>query len=183
MPTPVDFEFPEYSVLAATRVGKLTLSRPVPRVATATATQKFDSEEQVSASASGGADGGNEDVAVPAPGHNSARVTTDHLAYRYCCQRQCHEPQAHVVGVDHVGSEEADHSPEDDAVGKIDRESHLEETQAEERPISGKDDEVANPLTAVLSPNPPNGVGRAVEQGITGMGKGPSRRIWGGRSQ
>ncbi len=35
----------------------------------------------------------------------------------------------------------------------------------------------------VLSPNPPNGVGRAVEQGITGMGKGPSRRIWGGRSQ
>ncbi len=34
-----------------------------------------------------------------------------------------------------------------------------------------------------LSPNPPNGVGRALEQGITGMERGPTRRIWGGRGR
>ncbi len=34
-----------------------------------------------------------------------------------------------------------------------------------------------------VSPNPPNGVGRALEQGITGMERGPTRRIWGGRGR
>ena len=34
-----------------------------------------------------------------------------------------------------------------------------------------------------LIPNPPNGVGRALEQGITGMERGPTRRIWGGRGR
>ena len=34
-----------------------------------------------------------------------------------------------------------------------------------------------------ISPNPPNGVGRALEQDITGMERRPSRRIWDGRGQ
>ena len=34
-----------------------------------------------------------------------------------------------------------------------------------------------------LSPNPPNGVGRALEQDITGMERRPPRRIWDGRGQ
>ena len=35
----------------------------------------------------------------------------------------------------------------------------------------------------ILSPNPPNGVGRALEQDITGMERRPPRRIWDGRGQ
>ena len=35
----------------------------------------------------------------------------------------------------------------------------------------------------LLSPNPPNGVGRALEQDITGMERRPTRRIWDGRGQ
>ena len=38
-------------------------------------------------------------------------------------------------------------------------------------------DATASWCNVVLNPNPPNGVGRALEQDITGMGKGPSRRI------
>ena len=34
-----------------------------------------------------------------------------------------------------------------------------------------------------FSPNPPNGVGRALEQDITGVERGPPRRIWDGRGQ
>ena len=34
-----------------------------------------------------------------------------------------------------------------------------------------------------LSPNPPNGVGRALEQDTTGMERRPARRIWDGRGQ
>ena len=36
---------------------------------------------------------------------------------------------------------------------------------------------------AHLSQNPPNGVERALEQGITGMERGPTRRIWDVRGQ
>ena len=34
-----------------------------------------------------------------------------------------------------------------------------------------------------LSPNPPKGVGKALEQDITGVERRPSRRIWDGRSR
>ena len=38
-------------------------------------------------------------------------------------------------------------------------------------------------LQTGLSPNPPTGVGRALEQDITGMERRPTRRIWDGRGQ
>ena len=34
-----------------------------------------------------------------------------------------------------------------------------------------------------LNPNPPKGVGKALEQDITGVERRPSRRIWDGRSR
>ena len=110
---------------------------------------ELDSEEQEPAGAPNGAGGGNEGSAVPIPRHNSACVTSYHLADCYYCQRQRHEPQAHVVCMDHIGDEEGDHCPKDDAVGEIDRQGHLEETQDDKGPIPGENDKVANPLPAV----------------------------------
>ena len=75
------------------------------------------------------------------------------------------ESKAHVVGMDYVCDEEADDGPEGDAVGDIDRKSHLKETHGNEGPIPGEDDQVANALSAVLwQPHPAGDKSRCHQQ-------------------
>ena len=52
------------------------------------------------------------------------------------------------------------------------------------RPARSKGERRKRPHGFVrLSPNPPNGVGRALGRDITGMERRPTRRIWDGRGQ
>ena len=166
MPAPVALDSPECSVLAATRAGKLTLSKPVPSVATAT--QRWSStakkrNPQPPPTAHMAAM--RTARYLPAPHHYSACVTSNHLADRYYCERQGHEPQGHVVCMDQIGDEETDYSPKDNAVGKIDRQGHLEETQDHKGPIPGENDDFTNPLPAVFREQEPVGYkGRRAQQ-------------------